>query len=620
MQNQKRMTQLTRSLGTLALLLMVLIALPAKETQAQPTTRVQIIHNAADPMLDTVDVWFQSQVAGGPAQKAYDDVAFRTATSFQDRIIGAQNDTLLVALAPMNSDSIGDSLASFELPIQANDTTAVIAHGVNPDSTMNFAMNPSGKDIGIDLHVVGNARETAPMDSVSLYFFHGVTDAPAIDIVDGASGATLVDSLAYEDAQGYLTIPTGKNVLEIQDQNGNVVKSLYVNSNGLGGTPAIVTANGFLAPGNNENGPALEAQMTIPDGVGAPPFNGTVTTLLPEGGFARTQVIHAAADPAADTVDLYVNGSRAYDDVPFNAATPYFDAPAATSTLPGSNVNVGIAPGNSSSVNDTVFSATYPLTSADTVAFVATGVLNPMDFASNPDGRAIDLGVHVVDPASENAPQDSVDLYFVHGVTDAPTVDIFNETAGVRIVDDLAFNEGVGYIRAPAGDNVVSIRAQDSTVLKAVKANSNPIAGGACIITATGFADTAANNDGPGLEVLLARAQAVQGAPFNGNVAITLPDTMIETSIDEKVDNITRTVMYPNPARGNVTLSAEVKKPQSLQIRLMNVKGQTVRQRRVEAQPGENTFELNTRNLSAGTYLYQLRSAGEVSSGKLILR
>ena len=58
---------------------------------------------------------------------------------------------------------------------------------------------------------------------------------------------------------------------------------------------------------------------------------------------ARLQVIHNAADPAANQVDVYLNGSLALDNFEFRTATPFIDVPA--NVL----INIGIAPPNSTS-------------------------------------------------------------------------------------------------------------------------------------------------------------------------------------------------------------------------------------------------------------------------------
>ncbi|MGM0738628.1 MAG: DUF4397 domain-containing protein, partial [Bacteroidota bacterium] len=48
---------------------------------------------------------------------------------------------------------------------------------------------------------------------------------------------------------------------------------------------------------------------------------------------ARAQIVHNSADPAAEVVDIYVNGDLFVDSLAFRAATPFVDVPAATPLL-----------------------------------------------------------------------------------------------------------------------------------------------------------------------------------------------------------------------------------------------------------------------------------------------
>jgi hypothetical protein len=79
--------------------------------------------------------------------------------------------------------------------------------------------------------------------------------------------------------------------------------------------------------------------------------------LLAQDKTARLQVIHNAADPAAEMVDVYVNGDLFLNDFQFRAATPFVDVPADT------ELEIGIAPGNSSGSGDVI--AAFPVTLAD---------------------------------------------------------------------------------------------------------------------------------------------------------------------------------------------------------------------------------------------------------------
>ena len=92
---------------------------------------------------------------------------------------------------------------------------------------------------------------------------------------------------------------------------------------------------------------------------------------------ARLQVIHNAADPAAVSVDIYLDGTLLLDNFGFRDATPFIDAPA------GTPINIGVAGPNSTSVSDTIKNFTVTLTENETYVAIANGVLDPGSFATN---------------------------------------------------------------------------------------------------------------------------------------------------------------------------------------------------------------------------------------------
>ncbi len=107
----------------------------------------------------------------------------------------------------------------------------------------------------------------------------------------------------------------------------------------MGGGAAVVFASGFLNPSENQNGAAFGIFAALP--------NGTVVE-FPSVQLSRLQVIHNAADVAAENVDIYLNGTLLLNDFAFRTATPFIDAPANV------DLNIGIAPANSTSVDDTL--------------------------------------------------------------------------------------------------------------------------------------------------------------------------------------------------------------------------------------------------------------------------
>ena len=205
---------------------------------------------------------------------------------------------------------------------------------------------------------------------------------------------------------------------------------------------------------------------------------------------ARVQVIHNAADPAADSVDIYLNGTKLLDNFKFRAATPFIDAPA------GIPITVGVAPWNSMSVADTLKSFTYTLAHDQKYLIVATGVLSPPAFASNPDGRSTAFTLLVGTPVLEQGAGASVSLSVVHGASDAPGVDVVARGVGT-LVENAAYGDITGYLTVPPAEYILEIKDSSGTnTVASFQADVSGLAGGAAVVFASGFLDPIQNQSG----------------------------------------------------------------------------------------------------------------------------
>lgn len=125
---------------------------------------------------------------------------------------------------------------------------------------------------------------------------------------------------------------------------------------------------------------------------------GLLTTgTLESFGQAEIQIIHNAADPAAETVDVYVNGTLTLDNFTFRTATPFLSVPS------GTLLDIGVAPGNSSSVSDTLKNFPVTLMMGQRYIAVANGVLDPMNFAMNPDAQSTAFTLFIQDNIKSSA-------------------------------------------------------------------------------------------------------------------------------------------------------------------------------------------------------------------------
>ncbi len=458
-------------------------ALPNGAVVAFPqigVARLQVIHNAADPAAEKVDVY----VNGG---LLLNDFAFRTATPFVDVPAGVP---LSIAVAPGTSASVSEALATFDVTLEIGKTYIAIANGVLAPAQ--FAANPDSVNIGFTLFTKAEARERATAaGNVDFFVVHGATDAPTVDVI--ARGvATLVDNAKYGDITGYLSIPPGSYTLDITPGNDNstIVVSFTADLSGLAGGSAAVLASGFLNPAANQNGKGF--------GLIAVLANGTVIELPVLSNKARLQVIHNAADPAAEKVDVYVNGSLLLNDFAFRTATPFIDVPA---NVP---LSIAVAPGTSSSVAEALATFEVTLAAEKSYIAIANGVLDPTKFAANPDGVSIGFTLFTKPDAREKSNNpNQVDFFALHGVTDAPTVDVVARGVA-RLVDNAKYGDLTDYLSVPAGKYTLDVTpgGDNNTIVAAFQADLSGLAGSSLAVLASGFLNPAANQNGKAFRLI----------------------------------------------------------------------------------------------------------------------
>ena len=552
--------------------------------------RLQVIHNAADPAAAEVDVYLDGTLL-------LDNFPFRGATPFID----APTDVPFnVGIAPGTSTSVNDTLKNFVFNLPAG-TYVAVANGVLDPN--NFAANPDGRDIAFTIFAKGDAREagTDP-NNVDFFVLHGATDAPTVDVI-ARDVITLVDDAAYGDITDYISVPAASYILDVTPGNANdvIVASFAADLSGLGGGAAAVFASGFLNPAANQNGAAFGIFAALPDGnvVELPALTG-----------ARLQVIHNAADPAAAEVDVYLDGTLLLDNFPFRGATPFIDAPGNT------NFNVGIAPGSSGSVNDTLANFVFNLPAGGTYVGIANGVLDPSGFAANPDGRDIAFTIFAAGGVREaGTDPNNVDFIVLHGATDAPTVDVIARDVAT-LVDNAAYGDISSYISVPAASYVLDVTPGDdnTNVVAAFGADLSGLGGGAAVVFASGFLDPSMNQNGEGFGIFAALP--------DGNV-VAFPAVSVGIEDDLSVGVVSDYELsqnYPNPFNPSTTIRYAIPAAELTTLKVYNLLGQVVATLVNEVQnAGRYQIEFDASNLASGVYLYQIQSGSFVQTRKMVL-
>jgi hypothetical protein len=567
------------------------VELPAESN----TARLQVIHNAADPAAALVDIYVNE--GNDPF---IDDFAFRAATPFVDVPAGVN---LNIGVAPGSSTGPAEIIRDFDVVLEPGKTYVAIANGVlSPGS---FDPNPDGMDIAFTLFAKDGVREAGSSSGVSLLAFHGATDAPTVDVrIHGPYHIwTLFNDFSYGEFSSYREVFPLSYKLEVTPGNDNdvVVAAYEADLTGLSGGAAVVFASGFL---NDAQGPAFGLFVALPDG--------SVLELPSVQATARLQVIHNAADPSAEVVDVYVNGGAVpfLDDFEFRTATPYVDVPA------GVNLNIGIAPGSSTGPGDIITDFDVTLTPNERYVAIANGVLSPGGFDPNPDGREIGFTLFPRGGMREYVHLGLVKVIVFHGATDAPAVDVIARGRWFdwKIVDNAAYGDFSDYATLLPWEYGldVTLANDNSAVVASYEVDLGPAGGKGVTVFASGFLNDAqgpafglfaALPDGTVLELPLAGAMSRESTGLAGAPAKF-----------ELFQN------QPNPFNPVTTISFALPEPQDVKVTVYNPKGQVVRTL-VDGhrEAGLHQIRLEADGLASGVYFYRIDAGPHSDTKKMLL-
>ncbi|MFM2136577.1 MAG: hypothetical protein RL021_1977 [Bacteroidota bacterium] len=507
---------------------------------------VQVIHNCADTNAQLVDIYVNGALT-------LDDFAFRTATNFISLPAALPYQ---VGIAPSTSTSVADVIANFNLTLQSGHRYVVMATGVL--DTVSYAANPDGRSIAFDLVVQDNiSPASADTNNVDIIVMHGSTDAPTVDVVPVGTSTPAVDNAAFRDFSAYLNLPATSLSLNLTpgNDNSNILASYIADLTGLGGGSAVVFASGFLDPSTNQNGAAFGLFAALPSGA---------VIQLPENTNALLQVIHNAADPAADTVDIYADGSLLLDDFVFRQATPYIEVPA------GAPLNIAVAPGTSTSVADTITSFTVTLQPGQTYVAVANGVLDTTAFSVNPSSQSIAFNLWLRSGmTTASASSGTVDLTALHGATDALTVDVLLQSVATPLIDGLTYGEFSSTLTVGANAYVLNVTPSsfNNVILASYDADLTAAGGASAVLFASGFLNPAANNGGSAFGLFAAFADgSVIELPAHNSARVQVIHNAADVIADSVDVYAGAVLLIPGFAYRTATPFVEVPAGQPIQI------------------------------------------------------
>jgi hypothetical protein len=326
----------------------------------------------------------------------------------------------------------------------------------------------------------------------------------------------------------------------------------------------------------------------------------------------KIQAIHNAADPELALVDVTIKvfGSPVFqvDSVPFREALPIVDA------IAGIPLVVEI----SKTGGPLVFTLPITLSSGLTYIGQFVGVVNPAQFAPNPDGLDISIDAVINENGREtSSTPGKVDLFFLHGVTDAPTLDI-DIHGGAKLVDNCAYGNFSDYFSLDPSTYAIDItNSSGSTVLYSYALDLNGYADSALALFASGFVDPNSNQNGEPFGLFAATP--------GGNVIEFSTATGIGEPIANEVDGFVLRQNYPNPFNPATMISYQLATESDVELTIYNVLGQEIRELVNQHQSGGihqiqwNGRDEAGREVASGVYLYKLSAGDFVQSRKMLL-
>ncbi len=519
------------------------------ELPLSPVARVQLIHNSP---TGTVDVYINGELG-------LDDFEFQSALPFD---FAPAATPLEIAIAPAGSQSAGDAVAVFsEVIFDNGGTYVVIAHGIAGNA-----------ETPLTLTVFEGLEASLDPESLQVAVFHGVTNAPAVD-VDARDVGSVVDNLAYGAFTDYLTLEPIDYALEIRpDGSDALVATFAVPGEGTEGLAGVVLASGLL--GQN---PPFELLLVLPDG-----------SVLKLPAITRVQVIHNSPAP---TVDVYINDELAIPDFEFRTATPFIDLPTREA------LDIAIAPAGSQSSADAI--ATFPgivLEDGKFYTVMATGVVGN---GTTPFNLAIFDGARV--RAASGA---GVDLLLYHGSPDAPTVDVKLQNGPV-LFDNISYGQFSSHLNVPAGAYTLDITPgnDNNTVVARYNADITTLGGGAATVFASGF---------------------LSSDPSFG-VWVALPDgttfpLQIVSSIGEAANVVKDIRIMPNPMSNEALVQYVLEEAMPVVMNIYDARGNLVQSRSLGTlDTGNHFLPLDAATLANGLYSFSLTTPKGIITRRFVV-
>ena len=354
----------------------------ALNTSSPEYAQVRIAHLSPD--APNVDVW-----VGGSLTLS--NVPFRTFSSYLN-VLANRPTEIEIFVAGTSTNPV----VSEELTFEADDAYTIAATGLVGNGTLGPIV------LSDDLNTNNQSK---------IRFIHASPNAPQVDLTL-TDGTVLFGNVEFNEALSFIDVAATSYDLQVRVAGTSTVVLSFGDVALSSGTNYSIFATGLLGDGS----------LTATVAVDAPGNGSTSLNLVP--ATAELRVAHLSPD--APNVDVYVDGGRVLDNVPFTAVSGYLGVPAKTQS-----VQVFVA----GTTMNPVISATLTWLPNEAYTVAATGLVGANDLSP----------IVLTDDRSGN-PNGDAHVRFVHTGPDAPNVNIRVANGGPTLFENVPFRGIADYI------------------------------------------------------------------------------------------------------------------------------------------------------------------------------
>lgn len=555
---------------------------------------ITFLHNSPEPSLRVADLYITQ---AGVTTKV-EDLDFRKADNLSSVAIFADFEATF-AVAPGSSTNVNQAIVSETFTPLLDKGYMAILQGVQTPAS--YVANPDGRSTALAITTFIVDASIVDPNKSGVYFVHGSPDLESGDFWIRGGTTALDSSLTFLDYSTTISsVSRTRSTIDFTKRGDKTkpLASFSVDFASLSSSVVVCVLSGFKTPADNAGSLDTLALVSVLD-------DGRVVTspLIAGSQTSRVQIIHTAADPLLTMVDIWVNGTKAFENVLYNKATTYVPLPANTPMV------VGFAPATSTAYRDTLRTVLIqPLRPGRVYSLVASGVLDTAKFRDNPNGTNGTLKISSFTDALEQSPDPTKTAVRVGNFsTDSPPITLAN--ASVR------FESNLGYLAMSPVYTLVTPAIDTIWVLDSGNIKRR---GYVCdlrgtnksfVVLASGFEKPDSNMAGPAFKLILVES--------NGNVIANLTEVdpgMV--SVEENIDPASTWNMGPNPAGDVLLLSIPIRGALngSYMSEIISVNGEIVLATPLMRGQDGLTGSVSLQALATGTYRLRVVS----SDGTLI--